>query len=96
MQEGNNLLLNVPDESQNQQKFEVRFEILDGQPNVVIRQLTWTEGLGWCRQKTICVPSDCLGDLQRSLIAAKHQMVRHEASTGHFKPARILEFPLNA
>ena len=69
------------------QKIDLVFED-DGR--VALRSCTWTEGLGWCCQKTIRLDAEQLEDLQRSITVARHRLAR----TGHDnKPAQVIKFP---
>lgn len=77
-----------------QQKVEVTFEQHDGAECVALRYLTWTEGLGWCCQKTIRVEGDQLDDLQRAITAARHRLLRQRAEAGEAPaPAQVIQFP---
>jgi hypothetical protein len=74
-----------------QQKVEVTLEQGEG---VALRYLTWTEGLGWCCQKTIRVEGDQLDELQRALTAARHRLRRQRAEAGEAQPpAQVIQFP---
>jgi hypothetical protein len=77
--------------ARNQQKVEVTLE--QGEC-VALRYLTWTEGLGWCCQKTIRVEGDQLDELQRALTAARHRLKRQRAEAGEAQaPAQVIQFP---
>ena len=77
-----------------QQKVEVTFEEHEGGECVALRYLTWTEGLGWCCQKTIRVEADQLDELQRALTAARHRIKRRRAEAGEKQaPAQVIQFP---
>ena len=77
-----------------QQKVEVTFEQTEGGECVALKYLTWTEGLGWCCQKTIRVGGEELDELQRSLTAARHRLRRRRAEAGETQaPAQVLQFP---
>src|SRR2546430_16234785 len=49
------------------QKVEVAFERHEGVECVALKYFTWTEGLGWCGQKTIRVDGDQTDELNRSI-----------------------------
>ena len=68
--------------------------VLEDQGCVVLRHSTWTEGLGWCGQKTIRLDSDQIDDLHRALTVARHRLNRQRAEAGQFKEsARIIQLP---
>lgn len=78
-----------------QQKVEVTYEQHDGGECVVaLRYLTWTEGLGWCCQKTIRVDGDQLDELHRAITVARHRHKRQRADAGEpAAPAQVIQFP---
>ena len=75
-------------------KVEVSIETgVDGD-EVVLRYLTWTDGLGWCGQKTIRLDGDNLDDLHRALTLARHRLNRHRAEAGRTRePAKVIQLP---
>jgi hypothetical protein len=76
------------------QKVEVVVENRDGVDCVALKYLTWTEGLGWCCQKTIRVGSEQLDDLHRAITVARHRVKRHRAEAGEVsKPAQVIQLP---
>jgi hypothetical protein len=76
------------------QKVEVVFEPSDGGERVALRYMTWTEGLGWCCQKTIRLEAEQLDDLQRALTVARHRRNRRQAEAGESpEPARVIQLP---
>src|SRR4051812_24049964 len=78
-----------------QQKVEVTFEQQEGGGEfVALRYLTWTEGLGWCCQKTIRVGGEQLEELHRAVTVARHRYRRQRAETGKpTAPAQIIQLP---
>jgi hypothetical protein len=77
-----------------EQKVEVTFEQQDGGECVALRYLTWTEGLGWCCQKTIRVEADQLDELHRAITVARHRIRRRRAEAGEVQaPAQVIQFP---
>lgn len=81
------------DSGQNQ-KVEVVVENRDGVDCVALRYLTWTEGLGWCCQKTIRVESEQLDDLHRAITVARHRVIRRRAEAGEAsQPAQVIQLP---
>lgn len=76
------------------QKVEVTFEQQDEGGCVALRYLTWTEGLGWCCQKTIRVEGEQLDELQRAITVARHRFKRQRAEAGEEQtPAQVIQFP---
>ena len=75
-------------------KIEVAFEQRDGVEYVALRYLTWTEGLGWCCQKTIRVDGEQLDELQRAVTVARHRYLRRRAEAGEAQaPAQVIQLP---
>jgi hypothetical protein len=75
-------------------KIEVSIESSNEGDEVVLRYSTWTDGLGWCSQKTIRLESDQLDDLHRALTVARHRINRHRAEAGQApEPAKIIQLP---
>ncbi len=73
------------------QKVELVFED-DGR--VALRYCTWTEGLGWCTQKTICLSAEQLEELHRAVTVARHR-VRHRLADAEQlgEPAQVIQLP---
>ena len=66
---------------------------LEGE-EVVLRYSTWTDGLGWCGQKTIRLDSQHLDDLHRALTVARHRLNRHHADAGQpIESAKVIQLP---
>ena len=75
-------------------KIEVSIESGNEGDEVVLRYSTWTDGLGWCSQKTIRLESDQLDDLHRALTVARHRINRHRAEAGQApEAAKIIQLP---
>ncbi len=73
------------------QKVELSFE---GPEGVALRYLTWTEGLGWCCQKTIRVEGEQLDELHRAVTVARHRFRRQRAEAGEAAPAaQVIRLP---
>lgn len=76
------------------QQLEVIIEQQSGVERVAIRYSTWTEGLGWCSQKTIRIDGDQLDDLHRALTVARHRIKQRHADEEQFQePSRVIQFP---
>jgi len=77
-----------------EQKVEVVLEGAEGEERVALRYSTWTEGLGWCCQKTIRVEAEQLDDLHRSLTVARQRLNRRRAEAGEpHRPAQVIQLP---
>ena len=63
---------------------------LDGD-HLEIKLATWTDGLGWCEQKTIRVPHSMLDDLHHLLSAAR--ISKNRQSEGDLVNSKVIEFP---
>ena len=76
------------------QKVEVVLENNASEERVLLRYSTWTEGLGWCCQKTIRLDAGQLEDLQRALTVARHRIGRRRAENGQTQtPAQVIQLP---
>lgn len=76
------------------QQVEVVIEERDGQTCVALRLSTWTEGLGWCCQKTIRLDGEQLDDLHHAISVARHRLNRQRAEDGQFRPpAQVIQLP---
>jgi hypothetical protein len=74
-------------------KIEVSFEQGEG-AQVALRYMTWTDGLGWCCQKTIRVEQEQLDELHRALTVARHRARRKAAEDGAtHTPAKVIQLP---
>jgi hypothetical protein len=76
-------------------KIEVSIESgHEGDDIVVLRYSTWTDGLGWCSQKTIRLDSEHLDDLHRALTVARHRVNRKRAAAGQAtESAKVIQLP---
>jgi hypothetical protein len=75
-------------------KVEVSIESGANGEEVVLRYSTWTDGLGWCGQKTIRLDGEHLDDLHRALTVARHRLNRHRAEAGQIREsAKIIQLP---
>jgi hypothetical protein len=80
--------------SHEESKVEVAIEAGDDVDQVVLRYSTWTEGLGWCKQKTIRMGPDQLDDLHRALTAARQRLHRKRAEDGELpEHTKVIQFP---
>jgi hypothetical protein len=82
------------EDAREDRKVEVSYERLGDAEVVVLRHMTWTDGLGWCCQKTIRVEEDQLDELQRALTVARHRARRRAAESGATQtPAQVIQLP---
>jgi hypothetical protein len=83
--------------SREEQQVEVVIEERDGRQCVALRLSTWTEGLGWCCQKTIRLDGEQLDDLHHAISVARHRLNRQRAENGQFRPsAQVIQLPVVA
>jgi hypothetical protein len=76
------------------QRVEVSIEARGETEQVVLRYSTWTEGLGWCCQKTIRLDNDQLDDIHRALMLARQRIKRRQAEAGQVQEsARVIQLP---
>ena len=78
-----------------QQKIDV---VMDASPTgdgpLVLKLSTWTDGLGWCVQKTLSVEADQIDELQRTLTVARHRMNRKRGEAGQsVEMAQVIRLP---
>jgi hypothetical protein len=77
-----------------EERVEVFIEQHEGSERVVLRQSTWTEGLGWCGQKTIRLDSEHLDDLHRALVVARQRINRQRAAAGQtLEAGKVIQLP---
>lgn len=80
--------------SSEDRRVEVSIESGADGEQVVLRYLTWTEGLGWCGQKTIRLDGEHLDDLHRALTVARHRIGRRRAEAGQVsETAKVIQLP---
>ena len=94
MQANNNAVVSVLPSTHEDKRIEVVIEQQKGAECVALRYSTWTEGLGWCGQKTIRLESDQLDDLHRALTVARQRLNRQRAEAGaQAMPAQVIQLP---
>ncbi|MER3428240.1 MAG: hypothetical protein C4334_09085 [Pyrinomonas sp.] len=89
---GNATLKIVPATGADQQ-IEVIIDEADGR--VALRYSTWTDGLGWCAQKTIWLDGAQLDHLHRALTVARARLRRVHGEEKAV-PAKIIHLPIIA
>ena len=83
----------LPQPARSEQKIELVFDEQGGE-RLALRYSTWTEGLGWCCQKTIKLDGEQLEDLHRAITVARHRLGRQRAEAGQgAKPAQVIQLP---
>ena len=94
MQTSNQAVSHILQSGETEQRVEVSIEQRDGTEVVALRCSTWTEGLGWCTQKTIRLETEQLEDLHRAITVARHKLVRQRAARGQQgEPAQVIQMP---
>lgn len=77
-----------------ERKIEVAVEPCGDTDAVVLRYSTWTDGLGWCDQKTIRIDSSELEELHRALLVARHRIRRKRAEACElYESAKVIQLP---
>ena len=91
MKSSNRAATHVLPSGREDQQVEV---ILEDGAGVALRLSTWTEGLGWCTQKTIRLDDAQLDDLHHAISVARQRLNRRRAADGQFqKPAQVIQLP---
>ncbi len=92
MKSSNRAAAHVLASGREDQQVEVILE--DGTGCVALRLSTWTDGLGWCTQKTIRLDGEQLDDLHHAISVARHRLNRRRVEDGQFKPAgQVIQLP---
>jgi hypothetical protein len=90
----NNAIVQTEQSPCEERKIEVLVESGDDCQQVVLRYSTWTDGLGWCGQKTIRLDAEHLDDLHRALTVARHRINRQRAEAGQTpEPCKVIQLP---
>ena len=94
MHQGQSATIQILPSTVDDERVEVSIEQHEGSERVVLRHSTWTEGLGWCSQKTIRLDGEQLDDLHRALTVARHRINRQRAAAGQVhETAQIIQLP---
>ena len=94
MQSGQSAAIQILQSPKDDQRVEVYLEQHEGAERVMLRCSTWTEGLGWCSQKTIRLDSEQLDDLHRALTVARHRINLQRAERGQaIESAQVIQLP---
>ncbi len=73
---------------------KIDMSIDNGETKIILS--TWTDGLGWCTQKTMALDAGLLIELHRLVSAAKVRVAMESASSDaedNEDTAKILQFP---
>jgi hypothetical protein len=80
--------------SRPEQKLEVVMRSRGGEDCVALRLSTWTDGLGWCAQKTIELEAEQLDDLHRAVTVARRRLAAKRAQADQpTAPAKVIHLP---
>lgn len=80
--------------SRPEQKIEVVMQDRGGENCVALRLSTWTDGLGWCAQKTIELEPDQLDELHLAVTVARRRLAAKRAETDQpAVPAKVIRLP---
>jgi predicted DCC family thiol-disulfide oxidoreductase YuxK len=73
---------------------EKKIEVSLINDQAIIKLSTWTEDLGWCRQKTLTIDAEMLDDLHRVIASARYKLNNKKSeSKENFQIKKVLEFP---
>lgn len=94
MQSNNKASVQVLPAAREDQRVELVLEQRGGEDTVALRYSTWTEGLGWCCQKTIRLDGEQLDDLHRAVTVARHRINRRRGEAGRApRTAQVIQLP---
>lgn len=80
--------------SRPEQKLEIVMQARDGENCVALRLSTWTDGLGWCAQKTIELEPDQLDELHLAATVARRRLASKRADADQpAAPAKVIHLP---
>ncbi|HQU84647.1 MAG TPA: hypothetical protein PKY59_16030 [Pyrinomonadaceae bacterium] len=73
---------------------EKKVEVSLNEDQAVIKLSTWTEGLGWCGQKTLSLDAEMLDDLHRVISAARLKLLKKKVEDQEeIATTKVLQFP---
>ena len=94
MQTNNTAVVQVLPSAREDRKIEVVLERHGEEDVVALRHSVWTEGLGWCAQKTIRLDAEQLDELHRAVTVARHRINRRRGEAGQtVKTAQVIQLP---
>lgn len=77
-----------------EQKLEIVTQARDGEDGVTLRLSTWTDGLGWCAQKTIELEPAQLDELHLALTVARRRLASKRAAADQpVATAKVIHLP---
>jgi len=77
-----------------EQKIEIVTQHRDGEDCLALRLSTWTDGLGWCAQKTIELQADQLDELHLAVTVARRRLAAKRAEADQpIAPAKVIRLP---
>ena len=80
--------------SRPEQKLEIVTQARDGEDCVALRLSTWTDGLGWCAQKTIELEPSQLDELHLVVTVARRRLASKRAEADQpVAPAKVIRLP---
>jgi hypothetical protein len=80
--------------SRPEQKLEVVMRSRGGEDCVTLRLSTWTDGLGWCAQKTIELDPAQLDELHLAVTVARRRLAAKRAQAEQPSiPAKVIHLP---
>ncbi len=83
-----------PNPARPEQKLEVVMQQRDGEDCVALRLSTWTDGLGWCAQKTIELEAGQLDELHLAVTVARRRLASKRAEGDQPPaPAKVIHLP---
>ena len=94
MQTQNQTAAHTLNSSRPEQKIEVVMQTRGGEDCIALRLSTWTDGLGWCAQKTIELEPGQLDDLHRVVTVARRRLASKRAQADQpTAPAKVIYLP---
>ena len=80
--------------SRPEQKIEVVMQNRGGEGCLALRLSTWTDGLGWCAQKTIELEPGQLDELHLAVTVARRRLAARRAESDQpAAPAKVIRLP---
>ena len=94
MQSNQSAAVKILESPTDNERVEVLLEQNEDASQVVLRYSTWTDGLGWCSQKTIHVDSEHLDDLHHAITVARHRINRTRREAGQVvQSSNVIQLP---
>lgn len=95
MQSSQSAIIQILESSSEDQRIEVGIGSSGPADEVMLRYSTWTDGLGWCGQKTIRLDADRLDELHRALTVARYRINRNRAEAGDPRETcKVIQLPI--